>query len=164
MVTPGQHPVDLCGSGNAETAAAGRIPLAALTISGSITPVCAAYGVPTHTRDGIAARERVGPLAAVKVFRHVSKDRVLAVMIVLAGLGSFFIGAAMQTVMPTIIADTTTGSRTARPTACCCSPTASAACLAACCLRAPRCRSPGRSRSSAPRGKRGQVVGLYSTG
>ena len=61
-----------------------------------------------HTRYGIVARERVSALGAVKVFRDVSKDRVLAVMIVLAGLGSFFIGAAMQTVMPTI-ADTTTG-------------------------------------------------------
>ena len=61
-----------------------------------------------HTRHGVVARERVGALAAVRVFREVSKDRVLAVMIILAGLGSFFIGAAMQTVMPTI-ASTTTG-------------------------------------------------------
>jgi MFS family permease len=61
-----------------------------------------------HTRHGVVARERVGALAAVRVFREVSKDRVLAVMIILAGLGSFFIGAAMQTVMPTI-ANTTTG-------------------------------------------------------
>jgi MFS family permease len=61
-----------------------------------------------HTRHGVVARERVTALAAVRVFRDVSKDRVLAVMIILAGLGSFFIGAAMQTVMPTI-ASTTTG-------------------------------------------------------
>ena len=61
-----------------------------------------------HTRHGVVARERVSALAAVRVFRDVSKDRVLAVMIILAGLGSFFIGAAMQTVMPTI-ASTTTG-------------------------------------------------------
>ena len=61
-----------------------------------------------HTRYGVIARQRVGALAAAKVFRDVSKDRVLAVMIILAGLGSFFIGSAMQTVMPTI-ADTTTG-------------------------------------------------------
>ena len=61
-----------------------------------------------HTRYGIVARERVGALAAARAFRDVSKDRVLATMIILAGLGSFFIGAAMQTVMPTI-ADTTTG-------------------------------------------------------
>jgi MFS family permease len=61
-----------------------------------------------HTRYGIIARQRVGALAAAKTFRDVSKDRVLAVMIILAGLGSFFIGSAMQTVMP-VIASTTTG-------------------------------------------------------
>jgi MFS family permease len=61
-----------------------------------------------HTREGIVARERVTALAAVRVFREVSRDRVLASMIILAGLGSFFVGAAMQTVMPSI-ADTTTG-------------------------------------------------------
>jgi MFS family permease len=61
-----------------------------------------------HTRYGVIARQRVGVLAAAKVFRDVSKDRVLAVMIILAGLGSFFIGSAVQTVMPTI-AGTTTG-------------------------------------------------------
>jgi predicted MFS family arabinose efflux permease len=61
-----------------------------------------------HTRYGIVAKDRVGALGAVKVFRDVSRDRVLAAMIILAGLGSFFIGAAMQTVMPTI-ANTTTG-------------------------------------------------------
>jgi MFS family permease len=44
----------------------------------------------------------------VRVFKEVSKDRVLAAMLVLAGLGSFFIGTAMQTVMPTI-ASTTSG-------------------------------------------------------
>jgi MFS family permease len=61
-----------------------------------------------HNRHGVVARERIGALAAVRVFRDVSRDRVLAVMIILAGLGSFFVGAAMQTVMPTI-ASTTTG-------------------------------------------------------
>jgi len=61
-----------------------------------------------HSRYGVVARDRVSALAAVKVFREVRRDRVLAVMIILAGLGSFFIGAAMQTVMPTI-ANTTDG-------------------------------------------------------
>ena len=61
-----------------------------------------------HTRTGIVARERVSALAAVKVFREVSRDRVLASMIILAGLGSFFVGSAMQVVMPEI-ASTTTG-------------------------------------------------------
>jgi MFS family permease len=61
-----------------------------------------------HNRNGISARERVGVLTAVRVFRDVSRDRVLASMIILAGLGSFFVGAALQTAMPSI-ADTTTG-------------------------------------------------------
>jgi MFS family permease len=61
-----------------------------------------------HTRHGVVARERVSALAAIRVFRDVGQDRVLAAMIILAGLGSFFVGAAMQTVMPTI-ANTTTG-------------------------------------------------------
>jgi hypothetical protein len=60
-----------------------------------------------HTRGGVAARERVTLLAAIRVFRDVSRDRVLAVMIILAGLGAFFIGAAMGTVMPSIAATTT---------------------------------------------------------
>jgi MFS family permease len=57
-----------------------------------------------HTRDGIVAPERVGLVAAVRVFRDVSRDRVLAAMIVLAGLGAFFVGSAMQTAMPAIAA------------------------------------------------------------
>ena len=60
-----------------------------------------------HTRGEVVAHERVGVLTAVRVFREVARDRVLASMIVLAGLGSFFIGAAMQTVMPSIAATTT---------------------------------------------------------
>lgn len=61
-----------------------------------------------HSRGGITAPARVGVLAAVRVFRDVARDRVLAAMIVLAGLGAFFVGSAMQTSMPSI-ADTTTG-------------------------------------------------------
>jgi len=55
-----------------------------------------------HTRGGIIARQRVGALAAMRVFREVSKDRVIVAMIVLAGLGSFFVGSAIQTAMPAI--------------------------------------------------------------
>ncbi|HXT93335.1 MAG TPA: MFS transporter [Trebonia sp.] len=61
-----------------------------------------------HTRSGITAKARVSLLSAVRVFRDVSRDRVLAAMIILAGLGAFFVGSAMQTSMPSI-ADTTTG-------------------------------------------------------
>ena len=60
-----------------------------------------------HTRTGIVARQRIGVLAAVRVFRDVSRDRVLAAMIILAGLGSFFVGSAMQTSMPSIASSTT---------------------------------------------------------
>src|SRR5690349_13711027 len=60
-----------------------------------------------HNRAGIVARRRVGVLSAVRVFRDVSRDRVLAAMIILAGLGSFFVGSAMQTSMPSIAASTT---------------------------------------------------------
>jgi len=55
-----------------------------------------------HTRSGVIARQRVGALSALKVFRDVSKDRVIVSMIVLAGLGSFFVGSAIQTAMPAI--------------------------------------------------------------
>ena len=56
-----------------------------------------------HTRGGIdRAKQRVGALAAMRVFREVSKDRVIVAMIVLAGLGSFFVGSAIQTAMPAI--------------------------------------------------------------
>jgi MFS family permease len=57
-----------------------------------------------HTRDGILAPERVGLAGAVRVFRGVSRDRVLAAMIVLAGLGAFFVGSALQTAMPAVAA------------------------------------------------------------
>jgi MFS family permease len=60
-----------------------------------------------HTRDGHLARQRVGVLSAIKVFREVSRDRVLAAMIILAGLGSFFVGSALQVVMPDMAASTT---------------------------------------------------------
>jgi MFS family permease len=61
-----------------------------------------------HTRDGVMARTRIGALGAFKVLREVGRDQVLVAMIVLAGLGSFFIGTAMQTAMPEI-ADTVGG-------------------------------------------------------
>ena len=60
-----------------------------------------------HTRGGVTAPDRVGLGDAVRVFRDVSRDRVLAAMIILAGLGSFFVGSAMQTAMPSIAATTT---------------------------------------------------------
>ena len=55
-----------------------------------------------HLRHGLVPKPRIGVLGSVKVFREVSKDRVLISMIILAGIGSFFVGASMQTVMPSI--------------------------------------------------------------
>jgi MFS family permease len=55
-----------------------------------------------HTRSGIVERPRVSALGALSVFREVRKDRVIVSMIVLAGLGSFFVGSALQTSMPSI--------------------------------------------------------------
>jgi MFS family permease len=63
-----------------------------------------------HQRDGVAARTRIGVLGAVRVFKEVSRDRVLASMVVLAGLGSFFVGSALQTVMPAIATSMGTSS------------------------------------------------------
>jgi MFS family permease len=57
-----------------------------------------------HSRHGVVARARVGVLGAARVFREVSRDQVLVAMIVLAALGSFFVGSAMQTVMPALAA------------------------------------------------------------
>jgi len=57
-----------------------------------------------HTRDGIQQRSRMTLRAAGRVLRFTSRNQVLMAMIVLGGLGSFFIGAALQSVMP-IFAD-----------------------------------------------------------
>jgi MFS family permease len=63
-----------------------------------------------HRRDGVVARERISVLGAVRVFKEVGRDRVLAAMVVLAGLGSFFVGSAVQTVMPAIASSMGTSS------------------------------------------------------
>lgn len=57
-----------------------------------------------HSRDGIVARSRMTFREAGRVIRFAAHDPVLMAMIVLGGLGSFFIGAALQSVMP-IFAD-----------------------------------------------------------
>src|SRR5499427_3169875 len=58
-----------------------------------------------HLRGGTVPRTRVSVLGALKVFREVSGNRVIVAMIALAGLSSFFVGSAMQTVMPAIAGD-----------------------------------------------------------
>jgi hypothetical protein len=53
-----------------------------------------------HLRDDGVPRARVGLLDSLRVFREVRTNHVIVSMIVLGGLGSFFIGASMQSVMP----------------------------------------------------------------
>lgn len=57
-----------------------------------------------HSRDGLIARSRMTLRDAGRVLAFTAHDQVLMAMIVLGGLGSFFIGAALQSVMP-IFAD-----------------------------------------------------------
>jgi MFS family permease len=56
-----------------------------------------------HTRDA-EARTRVGMLESLRVFGRIRTDRTLVSMLVLAGLGSFFVGASLQSVMPAFAA------------------------------------------------------------
>jgi hypothetical protein len=62
-----------------------------------------------HTRDGVA-RLRVGILDSVRVLRKVGADHTLVSMIILGGLGSFFVGASIQASMPIFAQDLGAGS------------------------------------------------------
>jgi MFS family permease len=53
-----------------------------------------------HVRDGVITRQRVGVVASLRVLRAVRSNHTLVSMIVLAGLGSFFVGTSLQTSMP----------------------------------------------------------------
>jgi MFS family permease len=53
-----------------------------------------------HVRDAGAPRPQLGLGDALRVLREVRRDHTIVAMIVLAGLGSFFIGASLQSVMP----------------------------------------------------------------
>jgi MFS family permease len=55
-----------------------------------------------HLREGFVPRARLTLVGAVRVLGKVSKDHATVAMIILAGLGSFFIGTAIQTAMPAI--------------------------------------------------------------
>jgi MFS family permease len=63
-----------------------------------------------HTRDEGVARPRMGVLDSLRVFREVSSNHTLVSMIILAGLGSFFVGASMQSSMPIFAHDLGAGS------------------------------------------------------
>ncbi|MFI5954494.1 MFS transporter [Cryptosporangium sp. NPDC051539] len=64
-----------------------------------------------HSRDGERVkRPRVGLMDSVRVLRDVRSDHTLVSMIVLGGLGSFFIGASLQSAMPIFAGDLGAGS------------------------------------------------------
>ncbi|MEO6081836.1 MAG: MFS transporter [Umezawaea sp.] len=62
-----------------------------------------------HTRNEGVRRPRLGIVDSVRVFRDVRSNRTLVSMIVLAGLGSFFVGASLQSAMPIFAHDLGTG-------------------------------------------------------
>jgi MFS family permease len=53
-----------------------------------------------HLRDGRRARNRLGIRDALRTLGAVRANHTLISMIILAGLGSFFVGASLQTAMP----------------------------------------------------------------
>ena len=62
-----------------------------------------------HLRDGGVVRARLGALDALRVFRDVRANHTIVSMIVLGGLGSFFVGASLQSAMPIFAHDLRTG-------------------------------------------------------
>ncbi len=63
-----------------------------------------------HTRDGVGPRNRVGLLDSVRVLREVGANHTLVSMIILGGLGSFFVGASLQSAMPIFAQDLGAGA------------------------------------------------------
>jgi MFS family permease len=64
-----------------------------------------------HTRDGgVVHHKRVGIVDSLRVLRAVRRDHTLVSMIVLGGLGSFFVGASLQSTMPIFAQDLGAGS------------------------------------------------------
>jgi MFS family permease len=63
-----------------------------------------------HLRDHGPRPPRVGMLSSLRVLRDVRSDHTLISMIVLGGLGSFFVGTSLQTAMPLFAQDLGAGS------------------------------------------------------
>jgi MFS family permease len=63
-----------------------------------------------HVRDGGVARVRVGVRDSIRVLREVGSNHTLISMIILGGLGSFFIGASIQASMPIFAGDLDVGN------------------------------------------------------
>ena len=63
-----------------------------------------------HTRDGgVRRRERLTIVDSVRVLKQVGANHTLVSMIILGGLGSFFVGASIQASMPIFAGDLGTG-------------------------------------------------------
>ncbi|MET7396647.1 MFS transporter [Dactylosporangium sp. NPDC005572] len=58
-----------------------------------------------HTRDHGVPRARIGLVDSVRVLREVGANRALVSMILLGGLGAFFVGASLQSTMPIFAGD-----------------------------------------------------------
>jgi MFS family permease len=63
-----------------------------------------------HVRSAGVPRERVGIVGSLAVLRKVRTDHTLVSLIVLGGLGSFFVGASLQSAMPIFAQDLGAGS------------------------------------------------------
>ncbi|GGM84297.1 MFS transporter [Dactylosporangium sucinum] len=58
-----------------------------------------------HSRDHGVPRARIGLVDSVRVLREVGANRALVSMILLGGLGAFFVGASLQSAMPIFAGD-----------------------------------------------------------
>jgi MFS family permease len=64
-----------------------------------------------HTRDGgVRPRERLTMVDSIRVLKQVGANHTLVSMIILGGLGSFFVGASIQSSMPIFAGDLGSGS------------------------------------------------------
>jgi MFS family permease len=63
-----------------------------------------------HGRDSALPRIRLSALQAIRTLREVADDPMMISMIALGGLGSFFIGVALQSTMPIFAADLGSGT------------------------------------------------------
>jgi MFS family permease len=63
-----------------------------------------------HTRDAGLPRSRVGLRESLRVLAEIRANSTLVSMILLTGLGSFFVGASLQSTMPIFAADLGAGS------------------------------------------------------
>jgi MFS family permease len=63
-----------------------------------------------HSRDGGVPRTRLGLVDSIRVIKDVRSDRTVVSMIILGGLGAFFVGSSLQSSMPIYAQDLGAGS------------------------------------------------------